>query len=349
MTDRRSFLKSAGAVAAAALLPSAEELHAMNPETDHDHTPPAKAVPTFVAGEKTLLAQTLKVGPTQIEYFECGPPDGVPLVFVHGFPDSPLAWQGVVKELDLAKYRIVLPYLRGCGGSIVLEPDCVGGQFAALADDLLAFTSALKLERFHLAGHDWGARTSYAAAVLCPQRILTLTGLASPYFAWRGEPAPPAQIHGFWYQYFFQVEAARKMLTEHRQDFCRELWRTWCPGWRFTDAEFAEAATAWDNPQFVEIVLHYYRMRHGGALGRRAYAEAQEKLDAKPPPKITVPTLFIHGSADACELTEGVEGQETAFTGGYERVLVPDAGHFPHRENPSAVARVLRRQLQSRG
>ncbi len=181
--------------------------------------------------------------------------------------------------------------------------------------------------------------------MLAPQRVLTLTGLASPYLAWRGEPAPPAQARGYWYQYFFQVEAARKTLTEHRQDFCRELWRTWCPTWQFAEAEFAGAAAAWDNPQFVDIVLDYYRMRHGGALSRRAYAQDQEKLDAKPQPRIAVPTLFIHGSADACDLPEGAEGQEAGFTAGYERVLVPDVGHFPHRENPSAVARALRKQL----
>ena len=138
------------------------------------------------------------------------------------------------------------------------------------------------------------------------------------------------------------------MLAEHRQDFCRELWRAWCPQWRFTEAEFAEAAVAWDNPQFVHIVLDYYRMRHGGSLGRRAYAEAQQKLDTKPPPKVAVPMLFVHGSADACELPEGAEGQEAGFTGGYERVLVPSAGHFPHRENPLAVARALVEHLHAR-
>ena len=106
---------------------------------------------------------------------------------------------------------------------MVVEADCLGGQTAALAHDLLAFADALKLGRFHLAGHDWGARTSYATAVLAPERLLSLTGLASPYLAYGGAPAPPAQARGYWYQYFFQVEAARPMLADHRRDFCREL------------------------------------------------------------------------------------------------------------------------------
>ena len=298
-------------------------------------------------GEQPFAARSIKAGPVQIEYLECGRPQGVPLVLLHGFPDSPLAWRKVVEELDVDRYRVSVPYLRGYGGSVVREPDYLGGQTAALAHDLLAFTDALGVERFHLVGHDWGARTAYAAAVLAPQRLLTLTGLASPYLAWRGNTAPPAQVRGQWHHYYFQVAAAGKMLAEKRRDFCRELWRTWSPDWRFTEEEFSEAAAAWDNPQFAEIVLDYYRMRHGGALSRRAYAESQGKLAAKPRPTIAVPTLYLCGSADACDLPGGEDGQEICFTAGYERVQIPGAGHFPHRENPAAVARALSRSVSS--
>ncbi len=344
-TGRRDFMKLAGTVVAAALLPARGQAQRDALQTHLEQK--AESVPVLLAGGRGLAAQKIKVGPVEMQYFECGNPDGVALVLLHGFPDSPVAWQEVLKGLDLAKYRIVLPFLRGYGESVVLEPDYLGGQTAALAHDLLAFTGALKMERFHLVGHDWGARTAYSSAVLAPERILTLTGLASPYLAYKGEAAPPAQVRAYWYQYFFQVEPARKMLAEHGQAFCRELWQAWCPTWRFTEAEFAQAATAWDNPQFVEVVLDYYRMRHGGALSRRAYAESQAMLDAKPQPKISVPTLFIHGAADACDLPAGAEGQEAAFTGSYGRLLIPDVGHFPHRENPPAVAAALRKHLRA--
>ena len=290
-------------------------------------------------------AQTLVTGGVQFQYFECGNPHGMPLMLVHGFPDSPAAWQGVVRELDLSQYRIVLPFLRGYGKTVVSEPGYIGGQSAALADDLLKLADALNMERFHLAGHDWGARTSYAAALLAPARVLTLTALASPYLAWKGELLPPAQVHGYWYQLYFQTDPAKTMLNEHRQEFCRELWKTWCPRWKFTDKEFMEAAQAWNNPQFVDTVLDYYRMRWGNALGRRAYAEKQAKLDVKPEPKIAVPTIFVQGDSDACDLVQGADGQEACFASGYERVILPGVGHFPHRENPAAVARHLSKQL----
>lgn len=344
VTGRRGFVKFAAATVLGP--PSDEARPDAGPPRDRAAEDGCKSAPSFVAGDQTCGAQSVQIETGRVQYFECGNPRGEPLLLVHGFPDSPLAWQAVVAGLDLDKHRIVLPFLRGYGESTVTESDCLGGQTAALAHDLLAFADALEIGRFHLAGHDWGARASYSAAVLAPQRIITLTGLASPYLAYRGEPAPPTQVRGYWYQYFFQVEAARRMLDAHRQDFCRELWRAWCPTWHFAEAEFIQAAAAWDGPQFVDVVLDYYRMRHGGVLSRRAYAEAQAKLDAKPSPAINVPTLFVHGDADACDLPEGATGQEAAFPSGYTRLLLPGVGHFPHREDPSAVTRALREHLR---
>lgn len=348
VADQRDSSKIAGAAVAAVALPPSGAAGPTAQGSGHDwQTPPSS--PSFVAGGRSVGARDIAAGAVRFQYFECGNPDGAPLVLVHGFPDAPVAWQGVVGALDLSAFRIVLPYLRGYGGTVVSQPDYIGGQDAALGHDLLIFTDALKLERFHLVGHDWGARTSYAATLLDPRRIRTLTALASPYLSWGGGLYPPDQVHGNWYQFYFQVDAAKAMLTERRRDFCRELWKTWSPGWGFTEGEFATAAESWDNPQFVEIVIDYYRMRWGGALGRRAYADLQATLDAKPKPTIAVPTLFIQGAEDACDLPAGADGQEGCFTAGYERVVVPGVGHFPHRENPDAVARALLRQLHRSG
>jgi pimeloyl-ACP methyl ester carboxylesterase len=346
--DRRDLLRGTGTEGAPFRQPKSSDVQPEPPENGPDRKA-FRARPSFAAGGGITDARVISAGKVQFQYFECGNPDGAPLVLVHGFPDAPVAWQGVVAELEPSEFRIVLPYLRGCGETVVLQPEYVGAQAAALGHDLLAFTGALELESFHLVGHDWGAKSSYAATVLAPQRILTLTTLASPYLAWNGGLEPPAQVHGWWYQFFFQLDAAKAMLSEHRRDFCRELWRTWSPQWRFSEEQFASAAEAWDNPQFVDIVLDYYRMRWGGALGRRAYAELEEMLDVNPPPKIGVPTLFIQGSADACDLSEGADGQESCFSNGYERVILPGAGHFPHREDPGAVAHALLKQLRASG
>ena len=276
-----------------------------------------------------------------------GNPAGTPVVLLHGFPDSPVAWAGVIDHLDTARHRILVPYLRGFGATEVTSLDLVGGQEAALGHDLLAFADALSLNRFHLVGHDWGARAAYAASVLAPKRILSLATLASPYLMYGGDDLPPEQVNSYWYHWFFQLELGAKMMNENAVAFCHQLWRAWSPEWKFSEKDFAAAAESWQNPQFAATVLHYYRMRWGGALSLRAYADLQAKLDVKPKPRISIPALYVAGDADNCVLPAASEDQRSAFSGPYERVLLKGLGHFPHRENPKAVAKLLTRHLES--
>ena len=295
---------------------------------------------------KTPPAKSAVTPEVHIHYFEFGSPSGVPVLLLHGFPDSPLGWFDVISHLDTGKLRLIVPYLRGFGPTEVTSLDLVGGQEAALADDLLALADALNLNRFHLVGHDWGARTAYAASILAPKRVLSLSTVASAYVVYGGKDLPPQQVNSYWYQWFFQLELGSKMMNSNAEAFCHQLWRAWCPEWNFSEKDFAAAAESWRNPQLAAIVLHYYRTRWGGALSLRAYAELQAKLDADPKPKITVPTLYIAGGADNCDLPASSEDQNSHFTGPYEHVLLNGLGHFPHREDPKAVANLLTRHLE---
>jgi len=260
-----------------------------------------------------------------------------------------MAYEPLIKLLTAdkktQKFRLLVPYLRGFGGTSVLQPELVAGQEAALGHDVIAFADALGISTFHLVGHDWGARTAYAACIFAPERVRSLLTMATPYVMYGGKDYPPEQVRANWYQWYFQLEQGRKMMTENAEAFCRELWTAWSPEWSFSSREFAQAAEAWKNPQFAEIVLHYYRTRWGGALSRRAYADLQAVLNAKPKPKISVPAIYVQGGADACDLAACSEEQAGAFSGGYERVLLKGVGHFPHREDPKAIAKLLSRQL----
>jgi pimeloyl-ACP methyl ester carboxylesterase len=95
----------------------------------------------------------------------------------------------------------------------------------------------------------------------------------------------------------------------------------------------------------LDTVLHYYRMRWGGALCLRAYEALQSKLNKKPKAKISVPIIFAQGGADESDLPAGSEEQADYFTGGYRRVISKGVGHFPAREDPAAVAKLLQSQL----
>ncbi len=301
----------------------------------------------LLALAKTPAPQTVVTPEVNIQYLEYGSPNGTPVILLHGFPDAPVAWEPVITHLDAAKYRLIVPYLRGFGETQVTSLDLVGGQEAALGSDLLAFADALGIPSFHLAGHDWGARTAYAACVFAPKRVRSLLALASPYTMYAGRDLPPEQVRAYWYQWFFQLELGRKMMIDHPEEFCHQLWQAWSPEWKFSADDFAAAATAWKNPQFAATVLHYYRMRWGGALSLRGYAEVQAQLDSKPKPKIATPTIYVCGGADACVLPAASEEQADSFSSSYERIVLKGVGHFPHREEPKTIGTLLSRQLKA--
>src|SRR5262245_25909623 len=125
--------------------------------------------------------KTLRLNSVQIAYLEDGDASGIPILFLHGFPDDPTTWDAVVEELPPEDFRLIRPWQRGFGESLVLDESVRGAQVAALAQDVLDLTKGLALDRFFLVGHDWGSRAAHAAAVLAPERVLGMLALSTPY------------------------------------------------------------------------------------------------------------------------------------------------------------------------
>ena len=84
------------------------------------------------------------------------------------------------------------------------------------------------------------------------------------------QPAPPEVERELWYQWYFNTERGRAGLAANRRSLCKLLWQTWSPGWRFSDREYDLTAPSFDNPDFVDVVIHSYRHRNGKCAGRRA-------------------------------------------------------------------------------
>ena len=280
-----------------------------------------------------------------IEYEEHGSEKDLPIVLVHGFPDSLRTWDRVINQLSNRPLRFLVPYLRGFGSTRVKTSDALSGQTAALAQDILDFASALSVDRFLLVGHDWGARAAYSAAVLAPDRLLGLVALCTPYLMFQGKRESHAQVHAYWYQWYFNTERGREAFQSDPISFCEYLWPVWSPQWKFTREELQSAKSAWSNPQFTSVVISYYRHRYANAPGAPAYAEQQRLLDPMPP--VRVPTLFGCGLADAVNLPASSEGQEPWFPQGFQRVEFPGVGHFPQREAPGDVVSLVLRALSS--
>lgn len=283
-----------------------------------------------------------------IAYEDSGPPDGVPVFLMHGFPYDPRTYDGVVPLLTAQGCRTIVPYLRGYGPTWFLSNDTMrSGEQAALGSDLRELMDALGIERATLCGYDWGGRACCIVAALWPERVRGLVtggGYNVHDVAGSAKPADAAQEHRYWYQYYFCTERGRAGLTENRRDIAKLLWQLWLVGEPFDAALFDKSAPSFDNPDFVEVVIHSYRVRYGYVAGDPSLADVERRLAAKPP--IGVPTICLHGAADGIAPPQSSEGHAKHFTGPYRRKLVPRGGHAVPQDAPRETAEAVLELVQ---
>jgi pimeloyl-ACP methyl ester carboxylesterase len=288
-----------------------------------------------------MTASSVRTAALDCAYLECGPAAGTPVVLVHGFPDDARTWDALAPALAAEGFRTIAPFVRGFGPTRLLPGAARSGEIAALARDVLELAAALGLPRFHFVGHDWGARAGYALAALAPDRLLTLTTLAVAYGASTAVQAMDVhQLRAYWYQWYFATPRGERALRDERAAFCRDLWCTWSPDWQFAPAEYARTAASFDNPDFVDIVLHSYRARWGFAPGFPAYAADSAELERVPP--LGVPTVMLMGKNDGATLPHSAAGADRLFSARYALQVLPDCGHFIAREQPGAVFNAVR-------
>lgn len=287
--------------------------------------------------------QTLRTATLEIGYVESGPAGGPAAVLLHGFPDDVHAYDGVAPPLAAAGWHVFVPYLRGYGPTRFLAAETPrSGQQAALGHDLADLLDALGLERAVLAGYDWGGRAACIVAALWPERVaglVTIGGYNIQNISDAANPASPATEYRRWYQWYFHTERGRAGLAANRRPLCRLLWELWSPNYHFDDATYEEAATSFDNPDFVEVVIQSYRHRYGTAPGDPALDEIEARLALQP--AITVPTIALHGECDGVSPPDRGDRDAGHFTGPYRRRIIPIAGHFLPREAPDAIVQAI--------
>jgi pimeloyl-ACP methyl ester carboxylesterase len=290
------------------------------------------------------MQHTIRTATLDIVFEAHGPNAGPPLILLHGFPDDPRAWDDVVSPLAQTGWRILVPWLRGYGPTRFLRADTPrSGQQAALGADLLDFMDGLGIARATLAGYDWGGRAACIVAALWPERVralVSITGYNIQDIAAAARPASAEQELRLWYQWYFHTERGRAGLTANRHDLCRLLWRLWSPNWRFDEATYRRTAPSFENPDFVDVVIQSYRHRYANAPGDPALEPIEQRLATQP--RISVPTINLHGAADGVTPAKGSASHARQFSAFYERRVVPTAGHFLPREAPDAVIEALR-------
>jgi pimeloyl-ACP methyl ester carboxylesterase len=290
----------------------------------------------------------ITAGVLDVALYQTGPVDGPPVFLMHGFPYDIHAYAEVAPLLAAQGCRVLVPCLRGFGATRFRDAATPrSGEQAALGADLLALMDALAVPRAVLAGYDWGGRAACVVAALWPERCAGLVSLNSyniQNIAKAMQPDTPANEHSLWYQYYFHSERGRAGLAADRRAFCRLLWKLWSPTWVFDDATFARSAAAFDNPDFVEVVIQSYRHRFGLVAGDPALAGIEARLAAQP--AISVPSITFDGADDGVRPPAAAAQHARFFTGARSHRIVPGAGHNLPQEKPQVFASAVLELLQ---
>ena len=282
----------------------------------------------------------IQAGVLDVAYFESGPADGPPVFLMHGFPYDVHSYAEVAPILAAAGCRVIVPFLRGFGPTRFLSDATLrSGEQAALGADLLALMDALRVPRAVLAGYDWGGRAACVVAALWPERctgLLSFNSYNIQNIAGGMEPDTPQNEHRLWYQYYFHSDRGRAGLARDRHALTRLLWQLWSPTWTFDDATFDRSAAAFDNPDFVDVVIQSYRHRFGLVPGDPAYAGIDRRLAGQP--AISVPTLTFDGADDGVRPPASAAAHAHCFTGPRSHRVVPGVGHNMPQEVPRLFA-----------
>ena len=302
----------------------------------------AAATLPAVSARAQSPARSVDTGVLTVGYEERG--SGFPVILLHGFPDDIHAYDDVAPPLVKAGFRTLVPYLRGYGPTRFRHPAAPRmAEQAAIGQDLIDFADALHLDRFAIAGYDWGGRAAAIAAALHPDRVravVLIGGYTIQDTVAPSRPGPPEAERALWYQWYFNTERGRAGLRANRRPLCKLLWQTWSPTWHFTDETYDRTAPSFDNPDFVDVVIHSYRHRIGNAPGEPRFLAVEQQLAQRP--RIQAPAITLYGADDGLGRPSPDSSRDrSVFPNLTARRIVPGAGHFMPREKPDAVSNAL--------
>jgi haloacetate dehalogenase len=266
---------------------------------------------------------------------------GVPLLLLHGYPQTHLCWHRIAPELA-RRFTLVIPDLRGYGASSAPPGDAEHKVYSkrAMAEDCIQLMRALGHLQFTAIGHDRGARVAYRLALDRPEvveRLVILDILPTAEvwtrMTWQGA------IKSYHWSFLAQprplpetlIAAAPSAYVEHTL-------RSWTRA-RSLDCFAPEALAHYramlDAPERIHAVCEDYR---AGAT----YDRAADEADRRAGRRIGCPTLVLW-SSDYLAASKGVPdplGVWQDWASDVEGCEIL-SGHFLAEENPQATLAAL--------
>jgi len=262
-----------------------------------------------------------------------GPDAGAPVFLLHGFPDAWFGWEAQIEPLAQAGFRVIVPDQRGY--TLSDKPRGVSNYaMDVLVDDILGLADGLDYERFHLAGHDFGAMVGWNLARRHPERLnrLAIANVPHPTVMKDYLRTHPSQVLKSWYAFFFQLPGIPERVVRANS-------------WQFLISALPDDLNvkerdryreAWAQPGAMTGMINWYR------------ALMRQTRKSSPPSLIRVPTLILWGQQDPHISYEMAQLSVDLCEGG-RLVTFEDATHWVMHDKPSEVSHLLIEHFRSEG
>lgn len=274
--------------------------------------------------------QYITAGAVRLHVALAGPADAPPLVLLHGWPQHWYLWRNIIPEVA-GDRRVIAPDLRGFGWS---DAPPGGYRKERMAGDVLALLDALGVDRFRLAGHDWGGWIGFLLALRAPERVERYLALniPPPFLHPRVGPGAPLALLRMWYQVLMggplgaplmrRGGAALVFLFGLRDPDAMDA---------ATRASFTDAFRVPARARASQLVYREFLLRELAPIMAGRYRRT----------RLTVPTRLLFGEEDDAIDTALLEGAE-AYCDDFEVETVPGVGHFIVDERPDLVLGAMR-------
>ncbi|HKJ36305.1 MAG TPA: alpha/beta fold hydrolase [Solirubrobacterales bacterium] len=270
------------------------------------------------------------VGGIRMHVAVAGDPASEPLVLIHGWPQHWWVWRKLIGPLS-DRYRVICPDLRGFGWS---EAPSRSYLKADLADDVVALADALELDRFKLAGHDWGGLVGFHVCLKQPARVSHYAAAGISHLWVRADDATlPERIRllgRLWYQFVLASPLLGRQVVQRLPMFMRTVLNKGAdrPD-TFTDADIETFVSQWAEPERARASVQVYR----SFLTREFAQIAKGAFDDR---VLEQPIAMLIGEGDPVISAEDLEGAEANLPNLELRELT-GVGHFVPEEAPDVM------------
>ena len=265
---------------------------------------------------------------------------GPAVVLCHGFPELGFSWRHQIAPLADAGYRVIVPDMRGYGGSSA-PAEVEAYDVLSLCGDMVGLLDAIGEQSAIFAGHDWGAFLVWQLAWIHPERVRAVAGLSVPFVP--RAPAQPIPImranlgedfYIVWFQEPGVADAAlsgdvRRTLTTSRQ---------WTAQWAEEEGANPKRPE-WLSEQELEVYIDAFE-RTGFTGGLNWYRNIDRNWALTEPygeRTIDQPAMFLTGELDMVKNFMPAEAMDGWVTNMRSSVVVPGAGHWVQQQAPERV------------